>query len=57
MIFKKAKADVDYSAGKPDAHCGLCKHFRAPNRCALVKGVIAPNMWCKLFSPRAKSRV
>lgn len=49
MILKKDKSTVDYSRGKPDAHCALCQHFRSPDRCALVRGTISPSMWCRLF--------
>ena len=29
--------------------CGLCRHFRGPNRCAIVCGDISPQGWCRFF--------
>ena len=50
---KKSKMAVDYSMGKPDAHCGICRHYTSDDpkvgRCKLVAGLIAPQMWCELF--------
>ena len=55
-MAKRAKESVDYSAGKPHAHCGLCKHFERPDACELVAGKIDPKMWCKLFAARKSQR-
>jgi hypothetical protein len=55
VAAKRSKASVDYSAGKPHAHCGLCRHFEKPDACELVEGKIDPARWCNLFSAR-KSR-
>jgi hypothetical protein len=46
--MKKYKDEVDYSKGKPNAHCSLCKHYY-DHECDLVQGYIQPQMWCKLF--------
>lgn len=45
---KKSKASVDYSKGKPSAHCGICEHYE-DGSCELVSGPIDPDMWCELF--------
>jgi hypothetical protein len=53
---KRDKADVEYSSGKPQAHCSICKHFKADaatsraGTCELVEGVIDGNAWCELFA-------
>jgi hypothetical protein len=49
---KKPKAEVDYGPGKPEAHCGICKHFDGEDGCELVAGEIDPEKWCKLFEAR-----
>ena len=50
---KKDKSVVNYSMGKPHAHCGLCEHFiKSENECELVKGRIDPDHWCKLFEKK-----
>ena len=57
---KKLKEDVNYSAGLPQAHCGpsnkwtagSCMHFMPPAGCGKVRGVIKPEMWCKLWEAR-----
>lgn len=53
---KRDKESVDYSHGKPHAHCGLCRHFIKPNSCHLVQGKIEPQMWCELFAPKPRNR-
>lgn len=62
----RAKSEVDYSVGKPHAHCGKltngdafsCRHFlpartTESGHCELVEGTIARNHWCKLFDRAA----
>lgn len=53
---KLAKADVAYSPGKPGSRCGVCVHFRAPDACEVVVGVIDPGYWCEKFDPAATAR-
>jgi hypothetical protein len=48
-MAKRDKQSVDYSKGKPNAHCEICTHFEKPQSCELVEGKIDPAMWCKLF--------
>lgn len=55
-MAKLAKSAVDYSKGKPKAHCGLCKHYEGSGDCEIVAGVINPAMWCNRFEPRAKRK-
>ena len=33
--------------------CDLCVHFRRPDRCQLVMGVIAAEGWCNRWVKRA----
>jgi len=49
--MKRPKLAVDYSKGKPNAHCGICEHYNN-HACELVAGTINPDMWCKLFDPK-----
>ncbi|HEY4152148.1 MAG TPA: hypothetical protein VGM38_02390 [Pseudolysinimonas sp.] len=51
---KQAKETVDYGKGMPSSHCSICKHFQAPDACALVEGDIDPDDWCKLFEKEAR---
>jgi len=51
---KEAKADVDYSLGKPNAHCGMCRYYH-DHVCSLVAGRIEPQMWCELFTKKEKA--
>ena len=53
---KKSKAAVNYGEGDSRHHCGNCVHFEveAPHHCELVKGIIKPDMWCKLYKRRGK---
>jgi hypothetical protein len=52
LAVKRNKDDVDYSQGKPNAHCGICEHYRPDYQCDLVKGIIRPECWCKLFDKK-----
>lgn len=49
--MKKDKDEVNYSKGKPNAHCGMCKYYY-DHKCELVAGRIMPTMWCELFEKR-----
>ena len=49
--MKRPKADVDYSHGKPDAHCGICEWYER-HTCEKVRGVINEDMWCRLWQKR-----
>lgn len=49
--MKRPKSEVDYSKGYAAAHCGICEHY-ANHACELVRGMINPDMWCKLFERR-----
>lgn len=42
------KAEVDYSKGLPQAHCGICEHYR-DHSCEIVEGEIEPDHWCRKF--------
>ena len=46
---KLAKSAVDYSYGKPNAHCSLCEHFIRSGFCHIVAGKIDPAWWCNRF--------
>jgi len=47
-----SKAEVDYSTGTKDEHCGICTHFEVVHRngCEIVKGFIRAPDWCKKFN-------
>jgi hypothetical protein len=49
------KRQADYGWGLPQAHCGICEHFTKPDKCSVVIGPVAPEMWCKYFA-RIKRR-
>lgn len=53
---KVSKEVARYSRGMASAHCGICKHFRAPDACAIVEGKISPSMWCKFFGLKAAAK-
>lgn len=47
-----SKAEVAYQSKPHDGdRCGLCSMYRAPRKCTLVRGDIAPTGWCKKFEP------
>ena len=48
---KQTKEDVYYTsyANVSSEQCRFCTHFVGFNECALVKGTISPEGWCKLF--------
>ena len=46
---KVSKRAAKYGDGLPQAHCGICAHFEPPRACEIVRGVIAPDMWCEYF--------
>ncbi|HMD02473.1 MAG TPA: high-potential iron-sulfur protein [Candidatus Baltobacteraceae bacterium] len=46
------------SGGKQCSNCALfipakSNPMKSPGACTLVKGTIAPNAWCKFYSPKA----
>jgi hypothetical protein len=43
------KDAADYGRGMKSAHCAICKHFEAPDRCEIVIGKISPKGWCHFF--------
>jgi hypothetical protein len=45
---KMSKSQADYSPGKPNAHCGICEHYK-DHTCELVAGPIDPAQWCRLY--------
>ena len=51
---KAAQASVAYQT-KPNgaSKCGNCVQFVTPNACKIVSGVISPNGWCELWSPKS----
>ncbi len=51
---KAAPSTVGYQT-KPSngQQCSTCTQFVAPNGCQIVSGVIAPDAWCELYSPKA----
>lgn len=52
---KIAKDAADYGPGMAKAHCGICRHFQAPDGCERVVGRINPKAWCRLFSKKGTS--
>jgi hypothetical protein len=58
-IDKKASGYVTHPVG--GKQCSTCALYipaktnatKSPGTCKLVKGSIAPNAWCKFFSPKA----
>lgn len=48
------KAEVDYGEGTRKEHCGLCEYYQVMHKdgCALVKGYIEYDMWCRLFEEK-----
>lgn len=51
--MKATKEEVSYSEGKDTAHCGICRYYHR-RACSLVKGDIAPEMWCTLFQSKER---
>jgi hypothetical protein len=48
------KDAADYGRGMKSAHCAICKHFEAPDRCEIVIGKISPSGWCHFFAKKAQ---
>lgn len=46
--FTKAEATYQAVPSK-GAKCSGCKNFRQPDNCTVVKGVISPDGWCRLY--------
>jgi len=55
-MAKLSKESVDYSKGLPDAHCGICEHYRH-GTCLIVEGEIEPDYWCEKFMPGLRSTI
>lgn len=59
-LDKFAKNEVDYSKGMAKSHCGPtekwptgdCEHYEGSNSCALVRGYISPEYWCKKYEKK-----
>ena len=50
---KLTKEQADYAEGRPEEHCGICRHFVVvDSACTRVRGHILARMWCKLFEHR-----
>lgn len=50
---KQSKSAVAYEhPAEGMHHCSECTHFRKPNQCVKVQGIIQPEDWCKLFKER-----
>lgn len=47
---RMTKAEVQYQATpKAGLHCADCGNFRPEDGCTLVKGIIGPQGWCRLY--------
>ena len=59
--FTKAEATYQAVPNK-GKQCSGCENFRQPDNCTVVKGVISPDGWCRLYEggeepkPAPKSR-
>lgn len=62
-MSKLSKAEVNYSLGMMDSHCGktfkddkgYCSHFQDKvQTCELVEGKISPVHWCEKFKKAKK---
>jgi len=56
LTDKVSKQQAHYSKGMEKAHCGICKHFKAPDQCEVVAGDVKPDMWCDFFKAKRKKR-
>lgn len=55
-LAKATKHSVEYGRGKPNAHCGLCRHYQLPSACAIVRGSVRPQDWCNRFEVGVNAR-
>lgn len=55
-MAKLTKESVDYSKGTPEAHCGICEHYRH-GMCLIVEGAIEPDFWCEKFQPGVRATI
>ena len=55
-MAKLSKDAVDYSKGTPEAHCGVCEHYRH-GTCLIVEGEIEPDMWCDRFKAGVRATI
>lgn len=47
---KYTKAESEYTDdGTETEHCHICKYYVHVTACAIVKGEISPEGWCKYF--------
>jgi len=54
-MAKRYKDEVDYSAGMPQSHCGICKYYIGKENvghCTKVYGMIRASAWCRLFQKK-----
>ena len=52
---KFTKAEVRYGHGHPEAHCGICRHYRKPGTCEIVEGDIDWRYWCEKFAKAVRA--
>ncbi len=55
-MAKLSKDAVDYSMGTPEAHCGICEHYRH-GTCLIVEDAIEPDYWCEKFEPGLRETI
>lgn len=53
---KLSKAEVHYSRGMKQSHCGICEHYDGEHGCEVVAGRIEPAMWCEKFTRLPKPK-
>lgn len=53
---EKASAAYREYSDRPKETCADCANFTYPNRCAIVKGDVAPEATCDLFEPNIDKR-
>ena len=51
---KESKVKARYTPkGTNQEHCGICRHFVAPDMCRVVQGRVVSRGWCRHFSKEA----
>lgn len=53
-MTRVSKEYADYGTGAPGHHCGICRHFEAPDACKIVVGKIRPQDGCRYFEKKPK---
>jgi hypothetical protein len=53
-LITRKESHYSPTRGKPGHKCGVCVHYRKPNRCTEVGGVISPAGGCDWFEPTAQ---